>query len=70
LDALTKEESEPTKVYALYGYRIALSDYHVMKWKQRTANHYSHIHIPEHYGHDIPECWLCKFEAAHTTQQQ
>jgi len=58
LDALTTEEGEPTKIVALYGIEISLSDFHVLRWKQRVKEHPHH-----HEANDVERCWLCKFEA-------
>jgi len=57
LEALTTEEGEPTRIHALYGYDVALSAYHVERWKTRVRVH------PNHYDQvDFDRCWLCQYE--------
>jgi hypothetical protein len=62
-DALC-EENEPTRVYCLYGIRIALPQYHVRLWKQRIYNH-QFCDPKAHREYDSEECYLCRFQKKH-----
>jgi hypothetical protein len=54
LEALCAE-NEPTKVFALYGIRIGLSEYQYQQWRGEIS--------PQHaaFGCKNPECFLCRF---------
>lgn len=67
-------ENEPTRIFAKYGIRIALSAAQVRLFKHRVAEHQrarapitvpglwaAHVADVELYG----GCWLCRFEALH-----
>ncbi len=61
------KESEATKIYARYGIRTALPQYHVRLWKGRIG-----AHANRHVSQKSPDekCWLCNFERLHGETQQ
>jgi hypothetical protein len=56
LEALCAE-NEATKIFALYGIRIGMPQYHYGCWRGEIN--------PQHaaFGCKNPECWLCRFRA-------
>lgn len=61
-------ESEATKIYARYGIRTALPQYHVRLWRGRISAH-KHCRT-QGLEHNDPKCWLCNHERLHGAKEK
>ncbi len=62
------KESEATMIYAKFGIRTALPQYHVRLWRGRISAH-KHCRT-QGLEHNDPKCWLCNHERLHGAKEK
>jgi hypothetical protein len=58
------EENDATRVFCLYGIRIGLPEYHVIRWRNRVAEHNQGFPTDWHRKEESADCYVCRFELA------